>query len=234
MPRIIITSLAAWLLLCGSVAAQVTAKINGPEETDPGNLVVLDASESTGATAYKWVLIGAPSSSFAPFEGGKLCVFSRGVAGEYTFVLIVAGPDKDGKLAVGVAEKKITVRGALPTPQPNPTPGPGPSPNPPPNPSPSKITAAIYVYEKSQSAVPRSVAAAISRLNVDRSGAGFSASIVEQDVITGGGTVPKQYASAIEAAKREGLPALVIMTGEVIAKVVKNPTTEEQVMEAAK
>lgn len=233
MPRFIITSLAAWLMLCGSVAAQVTAKINGPEETDPGNLVVLDASESTGATAYKWVLIGAPSSSYAPFDGGKLCVFARGVAGEYTFVLVVAGPDKDGKLAVAVAEKKIIVRGALP-PQPNPPPGPGPNPSPNPTPNPSKITAAIYVYEKSQSAVPRPVAAAISRLNVDRSAGGFSGSIVEQDVVTGGGTVPKQYAPAIEAAKKEGLPALVIMAGEAVVKVVKNPTTEEQVMEAAK
>lgn len=230
--RYITVTIAAWLLLCGSLAAQVVAKIDGPEETDPGNLVVLDASGSTGATAYKWVLIGAPSSSFAPFDGGKLCVFARGVAGEYTFVLVVAGPDKDGKLSVGVAEKKITVRGALPTPQPNPTPG--PSPNQPPSPSPSKITAAIYVYEKSQSAVPRPVAAAISRLNVDRSGAGFSASIVEQDATTGAGTVPKQYAAAIEAAKREGLPALVVMAGEVVAKVVRNPTTEEHVLEAAK
>jgi hypothetical protein len=53
-------------------------------------------------------------------------------------------------------------------------------------------------------------------------------------VVDGDGEVPDQYAAAIEAARKAGLPALVIMAGGKVLRVVKAPTTAEQVTEAVK
>jgi len=102
-----------------------------------------------------------------------------------------------------------------------------------PPPSPNKPNRLTYVYEKDQGNVPKPVAFALQRLNVD-SGGSVVASEFEEDTVNAFGQVPAQYKLALEAARSAGLPALVIQSGNVIIRVVKNPTTEAHVLEAAK
>ena len=100
-------------------------------------------------------------------------------------------------------------------------------------PSPSqKATAATYIYEKDTTAVPSEVQAALGKLNVDRLEDSFIASVFEQDTTDGDGDIPDQYKVPLQAAKEAGLPALVVTSGTLVLKVVKNPQTEQDVLGA--
>lgn len=96
--------------------------------------------------------------------------------------------------------------------------------------SPTKPDAAIYVYEKDDGSVPPAVAAALDKLKRQ----GMAAEPFEEDTPDEGGAVPEQYIIALEAARKEGLPCLVIAAGEHVVRTVKDPRTEEAVLEAAK
>jgi hypothetical protein len=102
-----------------------------------------------------------------------------------------------------------------------------------PIPDPSQPKRVTYVYEKDQSTVPRPVALALQKLN-DASPGGCIATEFEEDTVTGDGTVPEQYKLALAAAKKEGLPALVVEVGGKVVKVVRAPTTAKQVEDAVK
>jgi hypothetical protein len=91
---------------------------------------------------------------------------------------------------------------------------------------PTKIT---YVYEKDQGEVPSVVRVALDKLNRK----GISATAFEDDTTDGSGAVPEQYAIALAEATKVGVPALVSQAGSVVLKVVKAPTTEQQVLEVA-
>jgi hypothetical protein len=94
-----------------------------------------------------------------------------------------------------------------------------------------KVTAAVYVYEKDDSAVPTAVLSAINKLNRENK---ILATLFEDDTTNGGGRTPAQYEVALAAAKREGLPALVIQSKGEVLRVVKDPRTEQAVLDAAK
>lgn len=104
-----------------------------------------------------------------------------------------------------------------------------PPPDPPVDPN-QKTTQVTFVFEKDSSNTPRQVALALQRLNA----AGVLATEFEEDATDGNGEVPDQYKIALEAARKAGLPALVVQSGNVVKRVIQNPTTTEQVMEAAK
>ena len=93
----------------------------------------------------------------------------------------------------------------------------------------TKVSAAVYVYEKSDTAVPVGVRIAVNRLNREKK---ITATLFEVDTVDGTGDVPDQYKKPLEAAKKDGLPALVVMAGDSVVRVVKNPATEQAVMEA--
>jgi hypothetical protein len=95
--------------------------------------------------------------------------------------------------------------------------------------SPQKATAVTYVYEKDVTAVPVPVLVAINRLNREKK---VVASHFEEDTTDGDEQVPDQYKVPLKAAQDAGLPALVVTAGEKVLKVVKDPKTEQQVMEA--
>jgi hypothetical protein len=95
--------------------------------------------------------------------------------------------------------------------------------------SPEKATAATYVYEKDVTAVPVPVLVAINRLNREKK---VVASHFEEDTTDGDEQVPDQYRVPLKAAQDAGLPSLVVTAGEKVLKVVKDPKTEQQVMEA--
>jgi len=91
-------------------------------------------------------------------------------------------------------------------------------------------TKATYVYEQRQGSVPSAVLSALNTLN--RSG--VVATPVDQHVLGGGDAIPAQYVVAMEEAKKAGIPCLVVEYSTGPPKVVKAPTTAEQVLEAAK
>lgn len=95
----------------------------------------------------------------------------------------------------------------------------------------TKATAATYVYEKDQHTVPNAVLGAMNKLNRER---GIVATLFEEDTTDGGGEVPEQYKVPVEAAKKAGLPALVVTADKEVLAVVKDPKTEEAVLEAVK
>lgn len=98
------------------------------------------------------------------------------------------------------------------------------------DPTPKKITRVTYVFEKDSHHVPRPVALALQRLNA----AGIMASEFEEDTLDGSGRIPEQYAIPLAAAQQAGLPALVVQSHFAVVRVLKNPQTETEVMEAAK
>jgi hypothetical protein len=89
-----------------------------------------------------------------------------------------------------------------------------------------KVTAAVYVYDKTKGGIPTHVGKAVSKLN-------------ERDILAtthedGPGAVPKQYEFSVPAAREAGLPSFVTMASDrSVLKVVKGPATEQAVLEAA-
>ena len=120
--------------------------------------------------------------------------------------------------------KKFTVGPApVPTPQPNPTPQPTPI---------QAATAVTYIYEKDQNSVPPQVLSGLNRLNREQ---GIVATIFEVDTKDGTGDTPEQYKVPVAAAKTAGLPTLVTTGKErQVLRVIRNPKSEAEVMEAVK
>jgi hypothetical protein len=97
--------------------------------------------------------------------------------------------------------------------------------------APAKISQVTYVYEKDDHAIPAPVQAALNKLNREKD---IIATIFEQDTVDGDGEVPEQYKLALATAKKEGLPSLVVQAGPTkVVRVIKNPTTDKQVLEVA-
>ena len=94
---------------------------------------------------------------------------------------------------------------------------------------PLKATAATYVFEKNETVVPPPVLAALDQLNSQ----GIVATVFEDDTTDGTEEVPEQYKVPLAAAREAGLPALVVTADKVVLRLVKDPRTEKQVMEAA-
>lgn len=90
-------------------------------------------------------------------------------------------------------------------------------------------TAAVYVYEKDDHAIPAHVTAAINRLNRERK---IVATLLEDDTTNGDGEIPAQYRRALEAARKAGLPCLVAMAEGQVIRATPSPGTEAAVMEA--
>ena len=89
----------------------------------------------------------------------------------------------------------------------------------------------VYVYEKDDGPVPRPVAGALMEINLNEE-LKIEATEFESDTVDPDGDVPEQYQAALAAAKEAGLPALVVLAGDTVVKVIKDPSTMEQVMES--
>jgi hypothetical protein len=217
------------VLACAVAAAQAPkAVITGPREARCGALVVLDASESIGMGRL-WLLAASPEeTSFLPVEQALKCIMASPTPGAYRFVLIVSGTDSAGGPAADMATHTVVLRGAEVPPPPPPDEPTDPT-KPPPQP---QATAVTYIYEKDQHNPPRAVQAALDRLNA--AGSGIVASVFEQDTTSGTGQVPAQYRAQLQAAKSAGLPCLVVVAGDQVLRVVKDPKTADEVLEALK
>jgi hypothetical protein len=139
------TQLLIWCLMAMSATAFAElpkAVITGPREAPPGELVILDASQSSGL-GYLWLLVNS-DKSFLPVDNGLKCVFSTGTPGSYVFILAVSGTNANGGPAVTLATHALKITGPTPTPEPTPNPTP-------PVPTPGKASAAILLYESGDS-----------------------------------------------------------------------------------
>jgi hypothetical protein len=94
---------------------------------------------------------------------------------------------------------------------------------------PGPATTATYVYEKDAGAIPVWVTTGLNRLNRERK---IVATTFEADATTGAGKVPESIRPGVEAAKKGTLPALVVLSGSTVLRVVPAPATEAEVVEA--
>lgn len=90
-------------------------------------------------------------------------------------------------------------------------------------------TAATYVYEKDDTAVPNPVRAALDKLNRRE---GFIATAEDDDAVDATGAIADQYKVPFATAKTSGIPVLVVTAGDTVLKIVKDPKTEEDVLQA--
>jgi hypothetical protein len=91
--------------------------------------------------------------------------------------------------------------------------------------APSQTTQVTYVYEKDSGGVPSFVGAALNALN--RREPPILATPFEEDTTDNDSQVPDQYKIALEAARKSGLPALVVQAGDKVVKAVKDPKPED-------
>lgn len=99
-------TLALILLWPAVLFGQANAVIDGPDQVKPGDLVVLDGSESL-ADDREWILVNS-DKQFLSFEHDQKLVFASGTPGEYVFILAVSLSDANGS-AVSVAQHVVTV-----------------------------------------------------------------------------------------------------------------------------
>jgi pyruvate carboxylase len=94
----------------------------------------------------------------------------------------------------------------------------------------TKPDAVTFVFEKDSNGPSAPVMSALNKLN--RSG--ILATSHEIDTLDGTSEIPDQYKHVVPAAKEAGLPALVVSGNGKVIRVLKDPKTEEAVIEAAK
>lgn len=191
------------LLIAGVCSGQVTAIVTGPKESDPGDLVVLDASGST-ATAFRWVLLGS-KKTYLTFDGGKRLVFASGQPGEYTFILVTAGQSQGGALDVATAEHILRIGDFTP---------PNPPVPPVPNPVPvvtTKSPKTILIWYESRD-VSTTFTGTLVKLRSEQKFTILSPKnqilILDDDLELPAETNPS-VKTAIEKAKAEGTPCIV-------------------------
>lgn len=116
--------------------------VTGPKESQPGDLVVLDSSNSQGVSAGTWTISPLEAAGrMLVVENGSKVVFATATPARYVFYF--SGCTSDGK-TVRIVAHEVQVGGVVP-PNPNPVPptppGPGPAPPiPPPGPTPLGLT----------------------------------------------------------------------------------------------
>lgn len=220
--------------------SQAKAVLVAPATFAAGSITAIDSTGSVG-DAFEWRI----SPSDRPFligDGRKQAWSFRnagdpGVADPFAVTLLVFTKAKDGTVAsVDVATAIVKPAGVVvvdPVKPPVVVPPIDPTkPVEPPAVDPAVTpTAAVYVYEKDETAVPSAVRSALNRLNRERK---IIATEFEDDTVDDSGSTPAQYAIPLAAARKAGLPALVVMAGSEVLSVTLAPTTEEQVLEAAK
>ena len=86
---------------------------------------------------------------------------------------------------------------------------------------------AVVVYESSEYTVPPHVGSALQE-------SGLPARVVDQHIVDGNGNTPASVSPAIDAAKKNGLPAIVLLRGDGGVDVFSVPATEQELLEALK
>jgi hypothetical protein len=213
------------VLFCSTAIAQQVTPLTVVSSQTATPLVVLPSSGKAVAVVRstsvgRWFVL---SATLQPIQtqafkltseaGGGSIIFWEGVPGSRYTALFV--PDS---ITEPLAAATVILGGDPTVPPIDP-----PLPN-------QKVTAVTYVYEKDDGPMPKEVASGLAKLN----SSGVFATEFEEDTTDKDGQVPEQAKVALEAAKKSGLPALVVQYSSGSPKVIKNPKTEASVLEAVK
>jgi hypothetical protein len=212
--------------------SQAKAVLVAPATFAVGGITAIDSTGSVG-DAFEWRI----SPSDRPFligDGRKQAWSFRnagepGVADPFAVTLLVFTKAKDGTVtSVDVATAIVKPAGVVVVAPPVVAPPVVVDPSVPPVVDPAtKPTAAYYVFEKDDGAVPPAVQTGLDRLLREKK---IDARSIEQDVTDGTDRTPEVFKAPIAAAKQAGLPALVVLAGDEILSVTKNPTTEAAIL----
>ena len=226
--------LAAVLMAAGIASGQTpptpfVVSLDGPSDGTGGFAVVV-TKPAAGVARWSNIL----PSGVVPLEltdnGGRpVLVFLNPKPGRYEFALSVqlpTGVSKENPTGLDpFAEDSllVIVGGSPPVVVPPVDPL-----KPPPITDPStKPTAAYYIFEKDDGAVPVPVQTALDKLVREKK---IDARPIEQDVTDGTDRTPEAFKAPIAAAKQAGLPAFVVLAGTEILSVTKSPATEEAIL----
>lgn len=193
------------------------------------------------ATDGRWLVLSTPSMSSvnaeslkrSPEAGGGSIVYWEGKPGSSYLVILIAD-----KITDGLATASVTLGGTAPADPTQPSPHPS-DPNSPTTPATTKVDHLTYVYDKDQGPVPRTVSAALAKLNAGTTGVAHGLTPITADEFEihdtdGDNEVPDQFKVAKEQAEKAGLPSLVATSGGKWVRTVKSPKSEAEVLEAAK
>lgn len=134
-------------------AAQPKAVVVGPKESLSGDIVILDASQSSGTT-FKWRLCLEPGQADKMFFGKstdpQIC-FSAGVLKDttYRFALAAAAPNSNGGIDIDITFHDLLIKPLYPPNVPIPVPD-LPVVNPPIGPVTSPVARALILHENDQ------------------------------------------------------------------------------------
>lgn len=204
----------------------VAIKIIGPNSAPVGSAVILKLEGVKLGDTFDFFIAPSAGQCFVLFDkdGSPFAVITIDAAGVYTGIAVRY--DAESKSIVRSVHS-VTIGPVKPPPGPGPDPGPDP---PPPVDPDNKALAATFVYEKDEHVVPAAVLSGLNKLNRERK---IIATLLDDDTTDGGGNIPEQYKLIVPAARAAGLPALVVTGAKGVIRVVKSPTTEAQVLEAA-
>lgn len=228
----------ALLLALFLASPLVGADIEAPDKAPEHTLVELRCT--TKGKGYAWQVIG---EGLLPVKvkvdsGDKSQATFTGKPGRYVAMVFVLTGDGDS-VGLDQGQHFVEIERSGPAPPVVVIP-PGPGPVVPPVTT-DAPTMATYVYEKDMTAVSPEVMAALNMLNRgqrlgwkpgDPLKGKLLSTAFEDDTRNGNGEIPPQYKVAHSAASTAGLPALVIQAGNKVLRVVKAPTTAQQVLEA--
>ena len=93
-----------------------------------------------------------------------------------------------------------------------------------------KTDLAAVVYESEEMSLAPYVIGAANEIGAS----GIEVRLIDDDVTTGNDNQPAQVKLAIEAARANGLPALVVMGGGKVLRVVDLPTSKEAIVGAVR
>jgi hypothetical protein len=212
------------LVLCSTAFAAPPVVDIAPEIQATSEYVTVQPKTDAVAITYVAQSGVEPFPSVMLKDPRTFVLPTRGLAvGRYKFVAVASLDDEHTRVDFVVVVGK--------PPPSTPPVDPDEPDDPPTPPVTTKATAAVYVYEKDETAVPSAVLAGLNRVNREQK---IRATLFEDDSVDGTGDVPEQYKTPLAEARKVGLPALVVMAGESVLRVVKAPTTEAAVVEAAR
>lgn len=216
-----------------AIVATIAGEVIGTDvvEVQPGQLLELEPQGAAAEILVRWNY-----SSFIRYKTTRdrghyvAASFTAEDAGRVILVGAVWNGEPNGFAAGPMRWIIVSGHGPQPPPVVDPTVPPVVTPTPPSTPT-TSITAATYVFEKDDGMPPSPVRVALNRINRETS---IIATEFEQNSFDGSDEIPDQYKAALASAKAEGLPALVVLAGDKVVRVVKAPKTELSVMEAVK
>jgi len=207
------------LLLSLPAIGQPLAKITGPSEGSPGNLVILRAEGSIGSGHIWLILPPEASDNFLPVldaSGNQAAVFASSKPGTYTFILAVA---QDNQVAIAF---HILNQGTPP-------PIPDPDDPDPPGPEPPEEVAlnVVVVYDENTVTPQQAEVIAQVRAQIDRLIPIHFYALDVDDVDEDGQRVADPYVAAAGVQ-----PPLFLIYGQTaILKKGKLPATAKELMD---